>query len=56
MLDENEKFEITVNVAHLATKIDADSTFIIEIRQRGGASITFERTTAPVIDQANDLR
>ena len=56
VLDENEKFEITVNVAHLATKVDADSTFIIEIRQRGGASITFERTTAAVIDQVNDLR
>ena len=56
VLDENEKFEITVNVAHLATKVDADSTFIIEIRPRGGASITFERTTAAVIDQVNDLR
>jgi flagellin FlaB len=56
VLDENEKFEITINVAHLATKIDADSAFTIEIRQRDGSSIIFERSTGAVIDKVNDLK
>jgi flagellin FlaB len=56
VLDENEKFEITVNVAHLTTKIDADTSFTLEIRQRDGASMVFERTTGAVIDVINDLR
>ncbi len=55
LLEANEKFEITVDISHLTTKLDADDTFVMEIKPDGGASIVIERTTPSSIDKVNDL-
>jgi flagellin FlaB len=55
LLEANEKFEITVNISELTTKLDADDTFVMEIKPDGGASIVIERTTPPTIDKINDM-
>ena len=55
VLDENEKFEITVDVNALSPRIEENDTFIIEIRLRNGATVVFERSTGPVIDPVNEL-
>ena len=55
LLEANEKFEITVNLNALGTALDADDTFIIELKPDGGASVVIERTTPSVIDKVNDL-
>lgn len=55
LLEANEKFEITVDISHLTTKLDADDTFVMEIKPDGGASIVIERTTPPTIDKINDM-
>ena len=55
LLEANEKFEITVDISHLTTKLDADDTFILEVKPDGGASIVIERTTPPTIDKVNGM-
>ena len=55
LLEANEKFEVTVDISHLTTKVDADDTFVLEIKPDGGASIVIERTTPSSIDKVNDL-
>ncbi len=56
LLENNEKFEITIDVAHLNPRIQTEDTFILEIKPRGGASLIFERTTPVAIDKVNDLK
>jgi archaeal flagellin FlaB len=56
VLEADEKFEITVNVANLSPRIEEDDKFIIEIKPRNGASLVFERTTPVAIDKVNDLK
>lgn len=55
LLEANEKFEITITVAHLATVITGDDTFIIEIAPDGAATVVIERTTPPTIDKVNNM-
>ena len=56
LLEANEKFEITVDVSKLATRLDEDDTFVLEVRPRSGGTLVIERTTGPAIDKVNDLR
>jgi archaeal flagellin FlaB len=55
LLEANEKFEITVDISHLTTKLDKDDTFVMEIKPDGGASVVIERTVGAVVDKVNDL-
>ena len=55
LLEAGEKFEITVNVANLATRLNANDKFTLEIKPAKGSSLVIERTTPAVIDKVNDL-
>lgn len=55
LLEANEKFEITVDISNLTTKLDADDEFVLEIKPDGGATVVIERTIPPVVDKVNDL-
>ena len=55
LLEFGEKYEITVNVANLATRLNANDTFTIEMKPAKGSSLIIERTTPAVIDKVNDL-
>jgi archaeal flagellin FlaB len=55
LLEANEKFEITVDISHLTTKLDKDDTFILEIKPDGGASVVIERTIPPTVDKVNSM-
>jgi len=55
LLESSEKFEITVNVSKLATRLSAGDTFTLEVKPDGGSSLVMERTTPSVIDKVNDL-
>ena len=56
LLESNEKFEITVDLSNLSTRLDADDTFVIEVRPQAGATLVIERSIGPVVDKVNDLR
>lgn len=56
ILEDDEKFEITVNVANLSPRIEEEDTFILEVKSRDGATLVFERTTPVTIDKVNDLK
>jgi flagellin FlaB len=56
VLEDNEKFEITVDIAHLSPRVQNEDTFILEVKSRDGASLVFERTTPVTIDKVNDLK
>jgi archaeal flagellin FlaB len=56
VLEDNEKFEITVNVANLSPRLEEEDKFVLEIKPRDGASLVFERTTPVTIDKVNDLK
>ena len=55
LLEFGEKYEITVNVANLATRLNANDTFTIEMKPAKGSSLIIERSTPAVIDKVNDL-
>jgi hypothetical protein len=55
VLDDNEKFEVKVNVTGLSPRLQADQTFIMEVRLQGGATLLFERSTGAVIDSVTEL-
>ena len=55
LLEADEKFEITVNVSKLSTRLQTNDTFTLEIRPDGSSAMVIERTTPPVIDKVNDL-
>ena len=55
LLEAGEKFEITVNVANLTTRINANDTFTLEMKPAKGSSLIIERTTPAVIDKVMDL-
>lgn len=55
VLDENEKFEVTVDLNGLNPRLEENSTFVIEVRLRNGATMTFEKSTGAVIDPVNEL-
>ena len=55
LLEFGEKYEITVNVANLATRLNANDTFTLEMKPARGASLIIERSTPAVIDKVNDL-
>jgi flagellin FlaB len=55
ILDHNEKFEVTVNVTGLSPRLQANQTFIMEVRLQGGATLIFERSTGAVIDSVTEL-
>ncbi|MDA1036280.1 MAG: hypothetical protein O3B65_05300, partial [Chloroflexi bacterium] len=56
LLEAGEKFEITVDVSHLAPRLNEDDTFILEVRPQASATVVIERTTGAVIDKVNNLR
>ena len=55
LLENNEKFEIAVNVTTLSPVLDADDTFTLEVRPAKGSTLVLVRTTPAVIDKVNDL-
>jgi flagellin FlaB len=55
VLEETEKFEVTVDVNALSPRIEENDTFTMEVRLRNGATLLFERATGPVIDPINEL-
>ncbi len=55
LLEPGEKFEITVNVANLVTRLSDSDTFTLEIKPARGASVVIERTTPAVIDKVDSL-
>ena len=55
LLESGEKFEITVNVANLTTRLNANDTFTLEMKPAKGSSLVIERSTPAVIDKVNDL-
>lgn len=55
LLENGEKFEITVNVANLATRLNTLDEFTLEIKPRTGSTVVLERTTPAVVDKVTDL-
>ena len=55
LLEADEKFEITVNISQLATRVVANSEFTLEIRPAQGSTTVFERRLPAVVDKVNDL-
>ena len=55
LLEPTEKFEFTIDVSQLATRLSADDEFTLEIKPERGASIVIQRRTPAVIDKVNDL-
>ena len=55
LLEAGEKFEITVLVAFLSTRLAASDTFTLEVKPARGSSLIIERTTPAVIDKIVDL-
>ena len=55
LLEAGEKFEITVTVAFLSTRLAASDTFTLEVKPARGSSLIIERTTPAVIDEVVDL-
>ena len=55
LLEAGEKFEITVLVAFLSTRLAASDTFTLEVKPARGSSLIIERTTPAVIDEVVDL-
>ena len=55
LLEFGEKFEITVNVYNLSTRLNANDTFTMEMKPSRGSNLVIERTTPSVIDKVNDL-
>ena len=55
LLEADEKFEITVNVTTLTTRLDEDDKFTLEVRPAKGSTLILQRTTPSVIDKVNDL-
>ena len=45
LLEPSEKFELTIDVSQLATRLSADDEFTIEIKPETGASIVIQRRT-----------
>ena len=50
LLDPGEKMEITVDVSGLATALDANGRFTLEIKPNSGSSLVIERTIPAVVD------
>ena len=50
LLETDEKFQITVDVSKLATRIVKDYTFTLEVKPAQGSALVFERTTPSNID------
>lgn len=55
LLESGEKFEVTVDVSQLSTRLSTSTTFVLEIKPENGATMTIERTTGAVIDVVTDL-
>ena len=55
LLEAGEKFEITVLVAFVSTRLAASDTFTLEVKPARGSSLIIERTTPAVIDKIVDL-
>ena len=50
LLEPGEKMQITVNVSQLATSLDADNKFTLELKPNRGSALIVERTLPAVID------
>ena len=55
LLEPDEKFEITVDISKLSTRVGADDEFTIELKPRNGASLIFERKMPSAIDKVITL-
>ena len=56
VLEDNEKFKITIDVSPQSPRVAEEDTFILEIKPRDGANLIFKHTTPVVIDKVNDLK
>lgn len=50
LLEPGEKMQITVNISQLATRINADDTFTLELKPDQGSAVVIQRTTKSVVD------
>ena len=56
LLEDGEKFELTIQLTGLTTALGAGKTFVVEIKPENGAAILLERRTPGNIDAVMDLR
>ena len=50
LLEPGEKMQITINISQLTTRVNADDTFMLEIKPSQGSALVIERTTKSVVD------
>ena len=55
LLEADEKFEVTVDVSHLSTRLGANDTFTLEVKPEGGSSLIIQRSTPSNIDVVTSL-
>ncbi len=55
-LDPGEKFQISVDLQHLSTRLQAYGKFTLEMKPAKGSSLTIERTIPAVVDTVMDLK
>lgn len=56
LLEDGEKFELTIQLTGLTTALGPGKTFVVEIQPENGAAILLERRTPGFIDPVMDLR
>lgn len=56
LLEENEKFQLTVNLGALSTVLTTNTQFAIEIKPQTGSSLVIQRTTPGKIDSIVDMK
>ena len=55
ILEDGEKFEITVDVSGLSPRLSISDSFTLEVKPKGGSSLVIERTMPAVVDKVTDL-
>ncbi len=56
LLENGERFQITVDLTALTSALDAYSTFTIELRPADGTALIIERSIPAQVDRVMDLR
>lgn len=55
VLEDGEKFEITVDVSGLSPRLSISDSFTLEVKPKDGSSLVVERTMPAVVDIVTDL-
>ncbi len=56
LLEDRERFQITVDLTALTTSLDAYDTFTLEVRPASGTALVIERSIPAQVDPVMDLR